>query len=176
MLNDKRIYLRLIEREDCIHRTNWVNDEEIRQTLMFEWPLSLSGTYKWFDMQLLDNTKKNFVIVSKENQQVIGMTGLIDIDYKHLRGQFYLTIGDKEYWGKRIPDESIPLILQYGFNELGLNRIYLYTLNNNERARKVYMRNGFKFEGILREHYFCVGKHQDLHVMSILKSEWKEMQ
>ena len=84
-----------------------------------------------------------------------------------------MTIGEKDYWGRRIPDESISLVLNYGFNELGLNRIYLYTLNNNERARKVYKRNGFINEGILRKHYFCVGEYQDLQVMSILKDDFK---
>ncbi len=173
MFDGNSIYLRLIEKEDCVYRTNWVNDEEIRKTLMFDWPLSLSGTEKWFDMQDLDPKKRNFMIISKDSNLPIGITGLIDIDFRHLRGQFYMTIGEKDYWGKRIPDESIPLILNYGFNELGLNRIYLYTLNNNERARKVYERNGFTNEGTLRKHYFCVGEYQDLMVMSVLKDDFK---
>ena len=32
---------------------------------MFDWPLSLSGTEKWFDMQDLDPKKRNFMIISK---------------------------------------------------------------------------------------------------------------
>lgn len=176
MLKGEKVYIRLIEKQDLKLRTEWVNDEEVRRTLMFDWPLSLSGTEKWFQNQLLNNTRKNFIIVWNENNKPIGITGLRDINYKHSRAQFYMTIGEKDYWGMRIPDEVIPLILEYGFNELGLRRIYLYTLENNERARKVYRRNGFKDEGILREHYFCVGKHQDLYVMSILRSEWQSIQ
>jgi len=172
MFDGNSIYLRLMEKEDCVYRTNWINDEETRKTLMFDWPLSLSGTEKWFDIQDLDPKKRNFMIVSKDSNLPIGITGLIDIDFRHLRGQFYMTIGEKDYWGKRIPDESIPLVLNYGFNELGLNRIYLYTLNNNERARKVYERNGFIYEGKLRKHYFCVGEYQDLQVMSVLKDDF----
>ncbi len=172
MLNGKSVYIRLFEREDCKYRTNWVNDEETHKTLMFDWPLSLSGTQKWFESQLLDSTKANFVIIDKESGKTIGMTGLIDISLRHLRAQFYLTIGDVDFRGKHIPNETIPLILEYAFEELGLNRVYLYTLENNDRARKVYSRNGFTFEGILRQHYFCVGKYQDLHVMSILHSDW----
>ena len=155
MFDGNSIYLRLMEKEDCAFRTNWVNDVETRKTLMFDWPLSLSGTEKWFDMQDLDPKKKNFMIISKDSNLPIGITGLIDIDFRHLRGQFYITIGEKDYRGKRIPDESIPLVLNYGFNELGLNRIYLYTLNNNERARKVYERNGFIYEGKLKTLFLC---------------------
>ncbi|GAH15385.1 unnamed protein product, partial [marine sediment metagenome] len=43
-----------------------------------------------------------------------------------------------------------------GFLYLGLNRIYLYTIPNNERTRKVYIRNGFIHEGILRKHFFVM--------------------
>jgi RimJ/RimL family protein N-acetyltransferase len=172
MLKSDRIYLRPLEKTDLQARVNWVNDEEIRRTLMFDWPLSLSKTEKWFQNQLMDDTKRNFSIIDRETDRLIGMTGLIDISIRHSRAQFYLTIGDKDYWGKRIPDESIPLILEYAFLELGLNRVYLYTIDDNEKARKVYLRNGFQPEGTLREHYFCVGRLQDLHVYSIIRSHW----
>ncbi len=172
MLNGERIFLRLIEREDLKKRVEWVNNPEIRQTLMFDWPLSLAKTEKWFQDQLINDTKRNFSIVYKENKELIGMTGLLDINIRHLRAQFYLTIGETSYHGKRLPDEIIPLVLEYGFIELGLNRIYLYTLNNNEKARQVYIRNGFELEGTLRSHYFCVGEYQDLQVMSVIKKDW----
>lgn len=172
MLQGKKIYLRLLERGDIKKRVEWVNNSDIRQTLMFDWPLSLAKTEKWFQNQLTNETKRNFSILYSENNELIGMTGLIDINIRHLRAQFYITIGEKKYQGKRLTDEIISLVLEYGFIELGLNRIYLYTLNNNERARKVYLRNGFIYEGTLRKHYFCVGDYQDLQVMSILKQDW----
>lgn len=50
---------------------------------------------------------------------VIGITGLRDINIRHLRARFYITIGNKDFWGKHIHDEVIPLILEYGFFELG---------------------------------------------------------
>lgn len=172
MLQGNKIYLRPLEVEDLEKRVKWVNDLEIRQYLMFDWPISISKTKKWFHNQLFDNTKVNFSIVDKETNDTIGMTGLIDVSLKHRRAQFYMTIGEKEHWGKRIPDENIPLVLEFAFNELGLEKVYLYTINVNERARHVYLRNGFKNEGVLRKHYFCVGKLQDLHVYSILKEDW----
>jgi len=174
LLNGKNVYIRLIEKEDLDLRTRWINDEEIRKTLMFDWPLSYAGTKKWFEQQLLDNTRKNFMIIYKEPKTIIGITGLRNINIRNLTAQFYITIGEKNFWGKHIPDEVIPLVLEYGFFELGLNKIYLYTIPNNERARKVYIRNGFIHEGILRKHFFCNGNYQDLWVMSILKSEYME--
>ena len=172
MLESERVFIRLIEREDLVFRTEWINDEEVAQTLMFDWPLSLAGTHKWFEQQLLDNTRKNFVIIDKSSDTPIGITGLRDINYRHLRAQFYMTIGNKDFWGKRIPDEVIPIVLEYAFEELALNRVYLYTLDNNERARRVYERNGFIQEGILHNHFFCRGAYRDLWVMAFLRRQW----
>ena len=39
---------------------------------MFEWPLSLAKTEKWFQNQLFDNTKMNFSIVDKKSGEKTG--------------------------------------------------------------------------------------------------------
>lgn len=172
MLKSKTLYLRLLEKQDLPHRVEWINDEENIQTLLFDWPTSLSKTEKWFSNVLMDNSKLNFSIVERDSETLIGMTGLLNIDRINYHAQFYLTIGNKRYRNRRLPDEIIPLVLEYGFIELGLSKIYLHTLPNNEKARVVYERNGFSRDGILRSHVFCRGKLQDLHVQSILKQEW----
>jgi len=173
MFDGKQIYVRPLEEDDLALRVKWVNDPEIHNTLMFDYPLSLARTTQWFRNTLMDSSKANFSIVDRAGGNVIGMTGLLDIDLKNRRAQFYITIGEKEYWGRKIADEVIEIILRYGFTEIGLNKIYLYTLSNNERARKVYERNGFTQEGVLREHHYCAGKLQDLHQHGILKREWE---
>jgi len=176
MFDGKQVFVRPLEQEDLPLRVKWVNDPDVRKTLTFEYPLSLARTQQWFSKVLMDDTKRHFTIVHKETGQAIGMTGLIQIDVRHRRAEFYITIGAKDFWGKRIADEIIAIMLHYGFAELGLNRIYLTTLPSNERARKVYERSGFVFEGILRKHYFCHGEFQDAHVHAVLKPEWLKIE
>lgn len=172
MLETQRVLLRLLEERDLPLRVKWVNDPEIRHLLMFDYPLSLAKTQAWFRQTVMDATKVHFSIVDRATDAVIGMTGLLDISTRHQRAQFYITIGEKGYWGKGIAGEVINLVIEYGFRELNLNRIFLYTLPGNEKARKVYEKKGFVREGELRQHYYCVGKYQDLTVQSILKSDW----
>ncbi len=173
MLKGKNVYLRLIEKEDLSSRVEWINDEENIKTLLFDWPTSNAKTERWFSNVLMDASKLNFSIVDKKNNALIGMTGLLNIDRINRHAQLYITIGNKEYRGRRLPDEVISLLLEYGFFEYGLKRIYLYTLPNNSRGRKVYERNGFKLDGILRQHVFCRGKQQDLFIHSILRDEFE---
>lgn len=172
MLETSRIILRLLEERDLPLRVKWVNDPGICSMLMFDYPLSLAKTQAWFHQTVLDPTKVHFSVVDRATEVVIGMTGLLDITPKHQRAQFYITIGEKDYWGKGIAGEVIGAVTEYGYNELNLNRIYLYTLPGNGRARKVYERNGFVREGVLRQHYYCVGQFQDLTVHSMLRIDW----
>ena len=173
MLKGKTVYLRLLGQEDLKDRVSWINDEENIQTLLFDWPTSIEKTQKWFSNVVFDNSKLNLSIVDIETDELVGMTGLLNIDRINHHAQLYITIGNKKYRGKHLPDEVIPLVLEYGFTELELKKIYLYTLPNNERGRHVYERNGFKQDGILRQQVYCRGKQQDLYVHSILKSEFE---
>ena len=173
MLTGKKINLRLLEKEDLPSRVEWINDKENIKTLLFDWPTSNAKTEKWFNNVIMDTSKLNLSIVDKESNVLVGMTGLLNIDRINGHAQLYITIGNKEYRGRRLPDEIISLVLEYGFHEYGLKRIYLYTLPNNDRGRKVYERNGFKLDGVLRKHVFCRGKQQDLYIHSILRDEVK---
>lgn len=173
MFKGNTVYLRLLSQEDLHDRVDWINDEENIQTLLFDWPTSYEKTLKWYNNVLFDGSKLNLSIVDKENDELIGMTGLLNIDRVNHHAQLYITIGNKKYRGRRLPDEVIPLVLEYGFSELELKKIYLYTLPNNERGRHVYERNGFRQDGILRRQVYCRGKQQDLYVHSILKEEFE---
>lgn len=171
----KQIFLRPLEKEDLVLRPKWFNDPDIYQTLLMDYPIGYSQTLVWFEKSLREGNNINLSICDINTSKVIGMTGLLNINRKHQHAQFYITIGEKEYWGKHIPDEVIPLVLDYGFFEHNLNKIYLWTINNNERARTVYERNGFKLEGIMKEQFYCRRKFQDLYQHAILKSDWVKL-
>lgn len=172
MFDGRLIYLRPLERADLALRPKWFNDPEINKTLIIDIPISLAQTELWFERSIQDASKLNLSICSKKTNQVIGMTGLIQINLRHLNAQFYITIGEKAYWGHRIPDEVIPMVLDHGFTELNLHKIYLWTIPANSRARKVYERNGFTKEAEMKEHYYCRGDFQDIIQHRVLRSEW----
>ncbi|NCD09787.1 MAG: N-acetyltransferase [Negativicutes bacterium] len=171
----ERIYLRGLEKTDLKVRPEWFNDPDINHTLLMKLPISDATTSDWYTriLPLQNKTRVDLSICDKQTDRVIGMTGLLQIDLVHRHSQFYITIGEKEYWGKRFPDEVIPRVLWLAFVQYGLNKVYLWTINVNARARHVYERNGFRNEAIMREHYFCRGKLQDIHQHAILRRDWE---
>jgi RimJ/RimL family protein N-acetyltransferase len=66
----------------------------------------------------------------------------------------------------------LQLILQHAFDTLNLNRISLRVFATNPRARRSYEKAGLALEGTLRQAAFRNGKYIDVHMMSILRSEW----
>jgi len=174
MIDSERILLRMLEETDLEARVKWFNDPDIRQYLVSDYPMGLARTKKWFQSTLTDNSKFNLSIVEKSTGRLIGMTGLLNIDAKNAHAQFYITIGEPEFRGKGLPDEVIPAVLEYGFTYLRLNKIYLWTLLNNARARTVYERNGFKQEAILRDFLYCRGKFNDIIQHCVLQRDFNE--
>jgi diamine N-acetyltransferase len=70
--------------------------------------------------------------------------------------------------GRRILTE----IMRIAFRELGTHRLFLDVFEDNARARHLYESLGFKYEGVMRESANRDGRWFDLHLMSMLESEY----
>lgn len=173
MLDREKSLIRLTEEQDLQHRTKWINDVDVSGSTGFDYPTSLEKTVAWFNHSLFDISKVNFTIVDKESGKPIGIAGLLGISHKNSHAELYITIGEKEYWGKGYSDEVISMVLEYAFKHLALNKIHLQTFAWNEHAKNLYIRNGFIEEGILRKHKLKNGKLNDIICYGILQDEWE---
>jgi [ribosomal protein S5]-alanine N-acetyltransferase len=78
------------------------------------------------------------------------------------------------YWvaeskrGKGIGTGAVRLAVKFGFNKLGLKRIYAIVTEDNIASRKVLEKAGFKKEGLLRKSVFKKGKFFNEYIYSIL--------
>jgi RimJ/RimL family protein N-acetyltransferase len=75
-------------------------------------------------------------------------------------------------WNQGLGTDTVRLVLEYGFDDLELNRIDLTTDEDNVRGRRCYEKCGFVQEGVLRQHRFVEGKFGNTIVMSVLRGEW----
>ena len=168
------IYLSPRNSEDVEIFTKWLNDFQVtdgtgRSGLM----VTLNGEKAYLE-KIHDNENYCFVIVTLENDEMIGTISLEKINYRNRSAELGIFIGDETYRGKGIGKEAIYLILDYGFNYLNLNSIQLSVLSFNERAITCYKKCGFKEAGRLRENYYLNGKYYDKILMDILRSEFHE--
>lgn len=76
--------------------------------------------------------------------------------------------------GKGLGKEAMLGIMDYCFNHLGLERLYLDHYTGNPAAY-LYQSLGFKYEGVLRKNCRKNGVLYDVHLMSMLREEYEEL-
>lgn len=171
----KRIIVRRLEELDLEARMNWLNSEEIYANVPIDVPVSLNDTKKWFSQNALNQSRKDFafVIDEEQGQSLISMSGLVGIDYRNRRAELYMFMNPK-FIARGLGTLVLRWLCNYGFTEMGLNKIFLFTVESNSRARTFYERNAFVLEGTLKKHQWHRGKFVDRFIHGLLFSDWKE--
>lgn len=77
------------------------------------------------------------------------------------------------YWRRGIMSEALQMILKYGFTKMKLHRIEALIDPLNQNSWGLLVKNGFTFEGILRDYEFFKNKFHDCAIFSILETEKK---
>ena len=170
-MQDARITIRKFEKSDIPKKVEWINNPANNRFLHYNIPLSVEGTERWFDSHQGETTRYDAVI--EADGVPVGTIGLLSIDRKNSKAEYYIAMGETSYKGKGVAKEASKLILAYGFEELGLNRIYLFTEVDNITAQKLFERVGFKREGILKQDVYSHGAFADRIAYGYLKEEWK---
>lgn len=109
------------------------------------------------------------------NRSLIGVCGLTHIDWKNRNAEFAYYLGGVSERGKGYGREVAYLLFHYGFDELGLHRIWAEVYENAQDILKVDRKLGFQTEGIKRESCFWDGQWWNSHILSVLSNEWLEM-
>ncbi|KNF09030.1 acetyltransferase, ribosomal protein N-acetylase [Gottschalkia purinilytica] len=153
---------------------SWRNNIEIMQSTN---PLldvyDLDETKEFINQVILgSHSSKSYIIVEKKSDTPIGITSLINIDYKNRNAECIIDIGEKDYWGKGYGTEALKLLLDYAFLEMNLHRVSLRVFSFNNNAIKLYEKLGFKYEGSSRQSLFREGTWHDIIHMGILQDEY----
>jgi len=171
----KQVYLRAIEKDDLPLLQVWVNDQEIRGLCGDVLPVNYIDQEKYLERIQADQNRVWFVIVLKENNQVIGECGLLRMFHFWRTTDLSMIIGDKSAWGKGYGTEAMNLLLDYAFGYLNFHRVALGVVASNERAIRFYEKAGFREEGVQRDGYYYNHKYQDFMMMSLLEEEYREL-
>jgi ribosomal-protein-alanine N-acetyltransferase len=170
----EKIYLRGLEKNDLIgNMFQWANDNEVTYYMfMGDRPNSLEKLEKEYDEIINSNNNVVFAIIEKKNDTHIGNTGLYQINWISRAAELRIIIGEKEFWNKRYGTEATKLIVEYGFEKLNLNKVWLGVNAEHIGAVKAYENAGFVREGILRREIYRNGRYYDAIRMSILGEEY----
>ena len=172
MLTLEAAVLRKPEPDDVPQLYEYRNDEEVTSGLGgFSTGYSKRDMLNWVERHDSRTDEVVYVIADRETMRCLGHVGLYNIDSRVRSAEFAILIGDKQQWGRGLGQQVSRLLIEYGFRQLNLHRVYLKVLVTNERGIRLYERLGFRREGVLRDDQFRNGRYVDVVVMGLLESE-----
>jgi len=174
ILETERLLLREVNPEILYNLFNFYTDEEIMAFMGLESETQLEmerlkyeGGYTTFRTSM-----KLFLIADKGTGKVIGRTGFHTWHLPHDRAEMGYAIHDERYMGKGYMKEANRAAIEFGFDQMRLNRIEAFTSPDNDASIALLHSLGFKEEGTLRQHYFKDNRIHDSVCYGLLKREY----
>ncbi|NDV47729.1 N-acetyltransferase [Paludibacter sp. 221] len=136
-----------------------------------EYTKEVSDTLMFVE-QTIHGDPNNLTCAIYFENQFVGLVGLKDTDVSNNKTEigYWLSEGFQK---RGIMTRACRAIIEYAFDEMGMNRVQLKAATGNIKSQQVAERLGFKREGIEREGELHSRGYVDLVVFGVLKSEWK---
>ncbi len=113
---------------------------------------------------------KSFAIIF--NGEIAGTIGFNDVNQTNKMGVVGYWLGE-QFQGKGIMTRALRALIDYGFQELKLNRIEICAAVENKKSRALPERLGFTAEGRLRQAEWLYDHYVDHVIYGLLAEEWK---
>lgn len=125
-------------------------------------------------MTFFADLKKNetgiwWAVCSADNKKFYGAGGLSSLNKEHKKAEigFWLI---SEFWGNGIMKEAMPLICNYGFDNLELHRIEGFVESENKNCKNAMAKLDFQHEGTMKECEIKNGKFISLDIYAKVKT------
>jgi RimJ/RimL family protein N-acetyltransferase len=177
ILEDERVVLRAIQEDDIPHLLPFsLNEPEI-------WTYGLvtaagEDNLRKYVLSAVNNLQDKkeypFIVYDKQTKAYAGSTRFYDIQQPFLTTQLGYTWYGKDFQRTGLNRHCKFLLLQYCFDQWGLERVEFRADAKNLRSVNAMKAIGCVEEGILRNHMpTAQGGRRDSIILSILRTEWE---
>ena len=155
---------------------NWASDDEVTKFLTWPTHSSVEVTKMVVDSWIKGYEQDNFyqwIIELKETGQPIGSISAVRQDEKLALAEIGYCMGRK-WWHRGIMSEALQAVIDYLFDQVGMNRVESRHDPNNPHSGGVMRKCGMKYEGTMRgadrnNQGICDAAHY-----AILRGEWEK--
>ncbi len=175
MLIGKNIRLRPITTDDSRLLADWFSNPEYLGDFYNVWPI----TRQDWERHTLDDEKREaqkYLIISRETDKPVGTIGNWN---PFTLGKFFK---GKELWWHVHPDhrrqgiatQAVCLMTNHLFSATPVERLQATIVVGNDPSCRVAEAAGMQRDGVYRSVMFLHGKYVDMHLYSIVRSDWKD--
>lgn len=172
-LETSRLLLKEVTPEYYKYLFDNLSDDELKEELCYsDADLNKAKARLPLGMTYYHITFKYFLLQDKQNQKTIGTCGFYRWYPEHDRAEFGYVMSDERYRKQGLMKEAADRLIRYGFEDMNIHRIEAFASPENTASVKILEGLGMKYEGLMREHFFINGKHEDSACYAILKHEY----
>lgn len=169
-LTGDRVLLRPVTAADAVHLLQI--DTEAKRLTGSHGTAPLERLENWYATRADHDDRLDLAIIDRATGSYVGEVVLNDLVAENESCSFRIVLLGAENRGRGLGTEATRLILAHAFETVGLHRVELEVYAFNPRARRVYDKVGFVYEGTKRDALCWDGQWVDADTMSILASEW----
>jgi RimJ/RimL family protein N-acetyltransferase len=171
-MQGKLVRLRAYEKSDADALFRWFSDEEVTRWLGPPNFPSRAHQERFIESASASSDDAKYFAIETLDGKLVGDCGLRFIDWKSRKAEFFITIGEKQSWGKGLGSDALRIVIRLAFDKMNLNRLWLTVLVDNPRAVRCYEKCGFLREGLLRQESYVDGKYRDVLLMALLREDY----
>ncbi|WP_280771706.1 GNAT family N-acetyltransferase [Salipaludibacillus daqingensis] len=174
-LSNERLSLREFTKDDWKDVHRYASKDIVCQYQPWG-PNTENDSKSFVNMVIKDATEEPrtrfvFAIIYKEN--MIGAGEFNIRDFTNRVGEIAYIV-NPDYWRKGIATDVAKLLIDFGFKELKLHRIYATCDPRNIGSSKILEKIGMIKEGRIREDLLVKDGWRDSLLYSVLEHEWKK--
>ncbi len=137
---------------------------------IFPHPYHLENAERFLQSVAGQEPRTVFAITTES--EAIGVIGLtLGEDVHRFTAELGYWLGEP-FWGRGIMTGAVRAVVEHGFAELGLARIYAEPYAGNRASVRVLEKAGFALEGRLRANVFKNGRVRDQFMYAVVRSGW----
>ena len=106
-----------------------------------------------------------------DGRQIGGVGLRLDDQHDHAELGYWLGV---PYWKQGYATEAAREMLRYGFEDLGLHRIFASHFKHNPASGRILVKLGMRYEGCHREHLRKWDEFVDSELYGMLRQEWQD--
>ncbi|MBR4659237.1 MAG: GNAT family N-acetyltransferase [Clostridia bacterium] len=138
------VKLRPLCRKDAPFMLEWMADPEITCFFRFDASsVSLETCEEYIERAAKAENAAHFAIVDA-NDEYLGTISLKDVDRERGCAEYAISTRKRAH-GTGAAMQATKMLLEYAFDTLGLEKVYLNVLADNGRANAFYRKAGFRF-------------------------------
>ncbi|MGU7809615.1 GNAT family N-acetyltransferase [Streptococcus suis] len=176
ILETNRLLLRPWSESDAADLFSQANHHEVGPAA--GWPVHQSVEESREIIKTVLSQPETYALVFKETGQVIGSIGLMlgkqgGLDLPDSEAELGYWLG-QGFWGQGLVPEACQAILNYGFNQLNLEKVWCRAFVENSKSLRVQEKLGFVYQYLLEDvHFPLIDEVRSERVNLLTREEWQ---